>query len=151
MRPHTVYRFYNAAGDVLYVGCTAYLPYRLEQHKLDKPWWTEVARVEWDQFDTKAEAYRHEHALILELKPRHAKGHSSYAGSGIRCAFDRFCGEEADRAYAVYASRLHQPDTKRVYHVCAEHQPSPHRFGFLSWVVETGGLSDDELDEISAA
>lgn len=130
-RHHTVYRFYAADGRVLYVGCTTDLPQRLATHQSEKPWWSEVIRVECEQFGTdRGGAYARERQLILDLRPQHASGHAVFEGSGIPCAFQRYCGAEADRGYAVYAN-----GERRVYHVCASHTRT--RGGDLTWVIDS--------------
>ena len=44
-RYHALYRFYDTADCLLYVGITANLLYRLSSHVETKPWWHEVARM----------------------------------------------------------------------------------------------------------
>lgn len=44
-RPHALYRFYDHTDRLLYIGITANLPGRLTQHRDDKPWWSNVARI----------------------------------------------------------------------------------------------------------
>jgi predicted GIY-YIG superfamily endonuclease len=120
---HSVYIFKSADVRVLYVGCTADLPRRLDEHRRDKPWWCEVATVEVEHFASKDEALRRESMLIRALRPERATGYRRYVGSGIRCAFDRFCGNEADRAYAVLQCLGRgRGSTRKVRHVCPEHE-----------------------------
>lgn len=137
MGSHTVYRFYDAQGDVLYVGCTSHLPNRIDSHRSDKTWWTDVARIECEHFPDRARAFAREYGLILELKPRHAAGHASYEGDGIPCAFGRYCGDRADRAYAVYVGPIGRAEHRRVYHVCPDHDLEPRRAHFLTWFADT--------------
>lgn len=49
---HTVYRFYNSATELLYVGVTHRLDERVKQHQASKSWWPEV-----DQSLTTTERY----------------------------------------------------------------------------------------------
>lgn len=42
---HALYRFYNGAGDLLYVGITNDPPRRFAKHRGEKSWWTEVASI----------------------------------------------------------------------------------------------------------
>lgn len=44
-RTHALYRFHNAAGQLLYVGITLNPSQRWAQHRDDKPWWHEVADI----------------------------------------------------------------------------------------------------------
>ena len=46
---HTLYRFFNAEGTLLYVGITNDPGRRMTKHRGGKSWWLEVARVEMEQ------------------------------------------------------------------------------------------------------
>lgn len=70
-KTHALYRFYDVAGDLLYVGITVDPGRRLERHRGDKPWWHEVARVELEQHPTRASVLTAERAAIANEKPRH--------------------------------------------------------------------------------
>jgi hypothetical protein len=71
MVPHTVYRFYNATDDLLYVGVTADWETRHAAHRIGTPWYPEVARHELERFATDAEARDHEATTIASLAPRY--------------------------------------------------------------------------------
>jgi len=43
-REHFVYRAFDAAGDLLYVGCSNNPERRWAEHRTTSPWWTEQAR-----------------------------------------------------------------------------------------------------------
>jgi predicted GIY-YIG superfamily endonuclease len=64
-----VYTMRDAAGDVVYVGCTTRLDVRLGQHRNTKDFWREVATISLEHFDTWDEAYAAEQRLIDELRP----------------------------------------------------------------------------------
>lgn len=70
----TVYRLFDAAGQLLYVGCTMNGASRLGSHR-DKPWWTQVASASFEHFSSYAEASRAEYAAIEAERPRHTKDH----------------------------------------------------------------------------
>lgn len=44
---HALYRFYDAAGALLYVGITIDPGSRWRSHAHDKPWWQQVAQIGW--------------------------------------------------------------------------------------------------------
>jgi hypothetical protein len=44
LREHFVYRAFDAAGDLLYVGCTARLEQRAKQHRGQSAWWPHAVR-----------------------------------------------------------------------------------------------------------
>jgi predicted GIY-YIG superfamily endonuclease len=67
-----VYRAYNDADELLYVGVTGNLPERIKGHRSERSWWrVEVARVESDGVLPWAEALASERAQIAALRPRH--------------------------------------------------------------------------------
>lgn len=68
-RPHALYRFYDASDVLLYVGITADLPTRISTHRKEKPWWTRVAHISVEQFETRTEALNAEATAIREEKP----------------------------------------------------------------------------------
>jgi predicted GIY-YIG superfamily endonuclease len=47
---YVVYRLYDADGTPLYIGSTKSLASRLDGHRRTKPWWSEVERLETEQF-----------------------------------------------------------------------------------------------------
>ena len=70
-RPVALYRWYDAADQLLYVGISWILMERTVAHANTQPWWPEIAlcRVEW--FPTRREAAAAERRAIAEEKPRH--------------------------------------------------------------------------------
>jgi len=65
----TVYRYYDAAGRLLYVGLTGQGYGRAHDHRRTAPWWPLVVRGEFEHFADGPEALRHETALIASLAP----------------------------------------------------------------------------------
>ncbi|MFF9118287.1 GIY-YIG nuclease family protein [Streptomyces massasporeus] len=64
-----LYRLYDAAGHLLYVGVARNPDVRWATHSQSKPWWSEVdtRKVEW--IDSRAEAERAELAVIRAEHP----------------------------------------------------------------------------------
>lgn len=73
-----VYRFYDARGDLLYVGITNSPRHRFAQHadNPDNAWWQYRAshRITW--YDTRQQALRAEYIAIREERPIHNKMHN---------------------------------------------------------------------------
>lgn len=67
----TVYRLYNTADELLYVGVTNNWQRRRWEHATDKPWYSLVARAEADEFADARSAHDHEAMLIGTLSPRY--------------------------------------------------------------------------------
>lgn len=77
-RSCAVYRFYNAAGELLYVGKTVDVAARFAQHAASKDWWPEVEMrrtlVTWHP--SEAEALRVEEREIKTTLPRYNRQHN---------------------------------------------------------------------------
>lgn len=69
-RPHVVYTFRSADGDVLYVGCTSNMTRRLYKHH-GKPWWHEVTKVDTTEVADWHLGRRLEAHLIRILSPKY--------------------------------------------------------------------------------
>lgn len=64
-----VYRFYDTADALLYVGITADLGARWDNHARKKPWWPRVARRHVIWRDSRAKALAEESRAIAVEKP----------------------------------------------------------------------------------
>lgn len=66
---HFVYRHFNAAGDLLYVGATSKLDARLRDFHANHAQRHEIARTEVVEYPTRDEAFAAERAAINTLRP----------------------------------------------------------------------------------
>jgi hypothetical protein len=66
-----VYRYFDSAGDLLYVGTTAEPYTRWMQHRRRSPWAVDIATVSLEWFAYEDLAYQHERAVIRAERPRH--------------------------------------------------------------------------------
>lgn len=95
-----LYRFWNLADELLYVGITAKPWERWKQHRGDKPWWSEVAKVTLETFATREDVRAAELEAIRNERPRYniasrpkvkAEAESTWDGKhvpGIACIGD---------------------------------------------------------------
>ncbi len=67
--PTSVYRYFDAAGVLIYVGITSTGILRNRQHNDDKVWWQWVASQEVEHFPSSDEAHAREVALIQKFRP----------------------------------------------------------------------------------
>lgn len=65
----TLYRFYDGAGSLLYVGIAGNPGRRFEQHAKTKHWWTDVASSKIVHYSTRDEALIAETAAIQTEQP----------------------------------------------------------------------------------
>jgi hypothetical protein len=68
--PTTLYRFFDGAGRLLYVGISGELPKRLTTHNRRQPWWRKVARSTYEHFETREAAREAERKAIRGDHPR---------------------------------------------------------------------------------
>ncbi len=74
--PTTLYRFFDAANRLLYVGIAGNPGRRFSEHGKDKGWWTNVARSTMEHFATRDAALTAERAAIIDEKPVHNVVHN---------------------------------------------------------------------------
>jgi hypothetical protein len=88
----TLYRLFDAAGHLLYIGETGRgWPQRMREHLRDKSWFHEIARVELQHFPSKADAVLAEAAAIQAEQPRHNHMHNGKGATGARSRVDCRC------------------------------------------------------------
>lgn len=74
--PTTLYRFYDAADRLLYVGITSVGPNRWGSHE-QRDWWSLVARVTTEHFPDRSSALAAEQAAIRSEGPKHNIVHAT--------------------------------------------------------------------------
>jgi excinuclease UvrABC nuclease subunit len=65
-----VYRAYNEAGDLLYVGSTHELGTRMDAHASQSTWWADAKRLTFTTYSSRADAYLAELGAIRCEYPR---------------------------------------------------------------------------------
>lgn len=64
---HTLYRFYDRAGELLYVGITNNPPRRFGDHRQGKDWWAQVGSIDMEHHSSRDELRAAErHAIARE-------------------------------------------------------------------------------------
>ena len=69
MTTHFLYRFFDDAESLLYVGITGSLEYRIGTHRSKKPWWDLVATLTVERFPSRREAEVAERIAIRDEAP----------------------------------------------------------------------------------
>lgn len=67
--PHVVYRFYDGAGTLLYVGLSSDFGARATEHSRMKAWWGDVATIGVEHYSDCASATARETEIIRDLRP----------------------------------------------------------------------------------
>lgn len=84
---HTsLYRFFNAKGELLYVGITGTLPRRFREHEESKLWWFECERVTVQHFATREAAAIAEIDAIRGECPRYNVVYAQRSASALAAA-----------------------------------------------------------------
>lgn len=78
-----LYRFFGAAGELLYIGITGDAATRWKNHSKKQPWWPLVRRIEIEQFATRAEVEAAEKGAIRAEGPIYNKVHNSAASKRV--------------------------------------------------------------------
>jgi predicted GIY-YIG superfamily endonuclease len=73
--PHTLYRFYDATGRLLYIGIALDFLERWRKHR-KKSWWPLVARMDIEQHPNRAAVFAAERQAIIIEKPVHNRQHN---------------------------------------------------------------------------
>lgn len=73
---HALYRFYDATGQLLYVGITADPGSRWRSHAREKPWWHQVAHITLEAHPTRETVLDAERAAIRRERPLHNVVHN---------------------------------------------------------------------------
>lgn len=68
-RPHALYRFFDAAGALLYIGITWDIADRFPRHALDKPWWSDIANITVETYPDRAAVLEAERLAIKAESP----------------------------------------------------------------------------------
>jgi len=80
--PRYVYTFYAADGMCLYVGCTARLGARINDHARARDWWSEVARIAVSVHVDREAGMAAEASQIKRLQPVHNRVLTDHNESG---------------------------------------------------------------------
>ncbi len=91
MSETALYRFYDGAGDLLYVGISIRPWDRWKQHRGEKEWWHEVKQITLDRYPDVTTALSAERAAIVAESPRYNVVHNR-GTSRVRPAPKKKCG-----------------------------------------------------------
>lgn len=68
---HTLYRFFDRSGGLLYVGITSNPAARFAKHKGEKEWWLDVARIDMEHHSSRTALAAAEAQAIRAERPLH--------------------------------------------------------------------------------
>lgn len=76
MTTTTLYRFYNSADELLYIGIAGNPGRRFSEHAKTKPWWPQVARSTMEHHSSRGAALAAEERAIRTERPLHNVVHN---------------------------------------------------------------------------
>src|ERR1035437_3236506 len=122
LRPHTVYRFFDAGGALLYVGCSSDWYSRWKCHGATKEWWTQITTITLARYPEMALAVAAEAEAIRTEKPRYGTQHQQRHCQKCQTEMahprnNHWVCRECKRAYARarYAQKLAAAGKTRTY------------------------------------
>jgi predicted GIY-YIG superfamily endonuclease len=129
LEPHCIYRVFNTAGDLLYIGCSRTPCARLSVHGSSQSWAAEMARIEIVWFENEPEAKRAEAEAVRTESPRHNrlvadptrigyKGSRRSKGDGVHCPKCAAAKERLKDAYCRSCMREYQKERRRLLTLC---------------------------------
>lgn len=69
MSTQALYRMYDADGALLYIGVSLNVAQRMGQHRAEKPWWTDIARIDLEHHVSRRAVLQAEQRAILSEGP----------------------------------------------------------------------------------
>ena len=78
-QPTALYRHFNAAGELLYVGISLHAVIRLTAHERGANWYREIATITVEHLPSRADALAAERRAIQEERPLHNIVHARRA------------------------------------------------------------------------
>ena len=124
-RSMDLYRFYDAEGVLLYIGISLNAASRAAQHRGDKSWWGEVARMSVEHYEvTRPEMEAIERNAIIVERPRHNVVHNTGTSCTNRTPGRSYlrCGKCGGAAKYVQVT----DGDRRWAVVCAVHDENPN-------------------------
>jgi predicted GIY-YIG superfamily endonuclease len=84
--PTALYRFYDKAGGLLYIGISNSVPRRFDQHEDTKPWYTQVRDVKVEHYPSRPAALAAEEKAIKTECPKYNIQHNRRRSASIASA-----------------------------------------------------------------
>ena len=120
-----LYRHFDAAGQLLYVGISLSAVGRLAQHKLTAHWFAQLARIEVEWLSSRNEALKAERAAIAAENPAHNKQRPQ----GVRMPVKSQAGSAKQPGWAICHAASGRRDGNYAY------EDDAH--GMLTWWAST--------------
>lgn len=107
---YNLYRCFDAAGRLLYIGITRRGMNRAIDHH-EKPWWDEVATMTWQRFATRAEVMAAERDAIMSEAPAYNIAHKAATVEVANADWDRLVEREPRLLDLLNEARSWHPPT----------------------------------------
>lgn len=107
MAKHVLYRFFDDAGALLYVGITNNPRSRIGDHRVNSPWWDQAATITLARFASRAELEAAELVAIRDERPKYNRLHAQHSAVQVVRVRER---SQSRSAFGPDASTFPQPD-----------------------------------------
>lgn len=118
-----LYRFYDVDNHLLYVGISLHAAQRASEHRGDKSWWSDVARMNIEHLADRTEALEAELTAIRTERPRYNVTGAVRPGT----AAERWPDAEWIYGHGPYASVAHCNVTTVLLHPTEEQAQAAKR------------------------
>lgn len=127
-----LYRFYNKDERLLYVGISLSAATRASQHRTQKPWWPDVARMDVEHLATREAALGAERRAIWAEHPMHNIAHNHTGSDRMQPIEVRWA---VDRVYAFGLSDGQCPVgmVDRIWYPDEAHPAQSFEIALYSW------------------
>jgi hypothetical protein len=105
-RPTALYRLFDRADRLLYIGIAHNPPLRWVTHAAQKTWWPDVARTEISWFSSRPDAEAAEVLAIEDERPLHNVLHNGEEERSLTTATVAVPASAPDRAERVWTSEM---------------------------------------------
>jgi len=79
-----LYRFWNDADELLYIGVTMNFVDRMRTHRREQPWSDQITKITIERFETREDVLAAEKSAIVAESPRYNNQHNSRRRSDLR-------------------------------------------------------------------
>lgn len=121
----TLYRFFDSAGILLYVGISAQPLVRFGQHRADKPWWVNIGSITTHHYTSRRAALEAEAEAVKTERPLYNVVHNPEPPVDGLTAFEYLARLEPRLAYLEESCQRRRWDYEEAVERTGGYEPDP--------------------------